>query len=45
MLLLKENKVSISGYDFDIQDLKDDRIQSFKTEGVVFEWVKTEQQE
>ena len=40
MPLIKENKIIISGYDFDVHDLKDNRIQSFKKEGVELEWIK-----
>lgn len=42
MDLLKDRKVAIAGYDFEVHDVADGRFQSFK-EGVVFEWVKREQ--
>ena len=45
MSLLKENEIVISGYDFNVHNVKDGRIQSFKKEGVKFELVKTEQTE
>ncbi len=43
MDLLNNNKIGILGYDFNVHNVKDERIQSFKKEGVVFEWVKTDQ--
>lgn len=43
MNLLQENSISITGYDFTVHAVKDNRYQSFKKEGIVFEWVKTEQ--
>lgn len=45
MQLLKENKIVISGYDFNIHDVKDGRIQSFIPKGLKLEWVKREQTE
>ncbi|MDY9924399.1 hypothetical protein [Methanobacterium sp.] len=43
MELILENKVFVNGYDFDVHNVKDDRIQSFKKNGVKLEWIKTEQ--
>jgi len=40
MDLIKENKIIISGYDFNVHKTKGDRIQSFMKQGVVLEWVK-----
>jgi hypothetical protein len=40
--LLKENKIVLSGYDFNIHNTADNRIQSLKKEGIIFEWNKTD---
>jgi len=45
MDLLKEKKIAISGYDFNIHNVEDGRIQSFMKQGVMLEWVKREQTE
>lgn len=45
MELLNDNKIAISSYDFGVHDIKDNRIQSFKREGIIFEWVKRSEAE
>ena len=46
MKMLNENKIAVIGYDFNVHNVKEgDRIQTFMENGVVFEWVKTDQRD
>lgn len=41
--LLKDDEIRIAGYDYAVHDVKDERIQSFEREGIIFSLVKKEE--